>query len=57
MARDTRASQPLAAVLQGALALGNYLNFGSRLGAAPGFRLGGLPKLQVPQFIRTAEYT
>lgn len=45
--RDTRASQPLAAALQGALALGNFLNWGGRLGAAPGFRLKNLPKLQV----------
>lgn len=56
MARDTRASWPLAVVLQGTLALGNLLNWGGRLGAAPGFRLKNLPKLQVPTFGGTAAY-
>ncbi len=40
-------SAGLAAALRGALALGNFLNWGGRLGAAPGFRLRNLPKLKV----------
>ena len=44
--RETRASAGLATALQGALALGNFLNWGGRLGAASGFRLKNLPKLQ-----------
>ena len=45
-AMQVRSSATLAAVLQLALALGNFLNWGTRLGAAPGFRLRNLPKLQ-----------
>ena len=44
---ELRASECLAAVLARTLALGNFLNWGSRLGQAPGFRLKNLPKLQV----------
>lgn len=38
-------SPTLEAVLAVALAAGNYLNHGSRLGAAAGFRLRSLNKL------------
>lgn len=44
---ELRASACFRAVLARALALGNFLNHGSRLGQAPGFRLKNLPKLQV----------
>jgi hypothetical protein len=57
VARDTRASRPLAAALQGALALGNLLNWGTRLGAAPGFRLKNLPKLQASLGLKFNRYT
>ena len=42
-----RDSATFAALLQLALALGNFLNWGTRLGSAAGFRLKNLPKLQV----------
>ena len=45
---ELRASKCFSAVLARTLALGNFLNWGSRLGQAPGFRLRNLPKLQVP---------
>ena len=44
---ELRASVCFQAVLARALALGNFLNWGSRLGQAAGFRLKNLPKLQV----------
>ena len=44
---ELRASACFQAVLAQALALGNFLNWGSRLGQAAGFRLKNLPKLQV----------
>ena len=44
---ELRASACFRAVLARALALGNFLNWGSRLGQAAGFRLKNLPKLQV----------
>ena len=44
---ELRASKCFSAVLARTLALGNFLNWGSRLGQAPGFRLKNLPKLQV----------
>ncbi len=40
-----RSSATFAAALQGALVLGNFLNHGTRLGAARGFRLRNLRKL------------
>ncbi len=43
--RELRSSATFAAALQGALALGNFLNHGTRLGAARGFRLRNLRKL------------
>ena len=45
---ELRASACFRAALARALALGNFLNWGSRLGGAAGFRLKNLPKLQVP---------
>jgi hypothetical protein len=45
--RELRASACFGAVLALALALGNFLNWGSRLGQAAGFRLKNLIKLQV----------
>lgn len=45
---ELRASACFRAALACALALGNFLNWGSRLGGAAGFRLKNLPKLQVP---------
>jgi hypothetical protein len=48
LAQQELAASPLfAALLQRALAVGNFLNWGSRLGAAGGFRLKSLRKLQV----------
>ena len=44
---ELRASPCFAAALSEALVLGNFLNHGSRLGQAAGFRLKNLPKLQV----------
>ncbi|KAK9830554.1 hypothetical protein WJX72_012430 [[Myrmecia] bisecta] len=44
--RELRASGSFRAVLVLALALGNFMNWGTRLGQAPGFRLKNLPKLQ-----------
>ena len=44
---ELRASECFRTVLARALALGNFLNWGGRLGQAPGFRLKNLPKLQV----------
>ncbi|KAK9800865.1 hypothetical protein WJX73_002751 [Symbiochloris irregularis] len=41
-----RTSATLAALLEVVLALGNFLNWGTRLGAASGFRLKNLFKLQ-----------
>ena len=43
---ELRASECFRTVLARALALGNFLNWGGRLGQAPGFRLKNLPKLQ-----------
>ncbi len=48
---ELRASACFSAVLARTLALGNFLNWGSRLGQAPGFRLKNLPKLQVHAYI------
>lgn len=45
--QELRSSPCLAAALQHSLALGNFLNWGTRLGQAAGFRLRNLPKLQV----------
>jgi hypothetical protein len=45
---ELRASACFRAALARALALGNFLNWGGRLGGAAGFRLKNLPKLQVP---------
>ena len=42
-----RSSCTLAALLELALGVGNFLNWGTRLGAAAGFRLKNLAKLQV----------
>ena len=42
-----RASTVFKAVLTTVLALGNFLNWGTRLGGAPGFRVKNLSKLQV----------
>jgi hypothetical protein len=44
-ARELLSSPTLAAVLSVVLAAGNFLNHGSRLGAAAGFRLRSLNKL------------
>lgn len=44
---ELRASACFGALLALALALGNFLNWGSRLGQAAGFRLKNLVKLQV----------
>lgn len=44
--RELCSSQLFAAVLQCALAAGNYCNHGTRLGQAAGFRLRSLRKLQ-----------
>ena len=44
---ELKASPSFAAALEEALVLGNFLNHGSRLGQAAGFRLKNLPKLQV----------
>ncbi|KAL6780900.1 hypothetical protein ACKKBG_A08930 [Auxenochlorella protothecoides x Auxenochlorella symbiontica] len=44
-AAELRGSPTLHALLARVLALGNVLNHGGRLGAAPGFRLRGLAKL------------
>eukprot|EP00891_Asterochloris_glomerata_P002244 jgi/Astpho2/2244/fgenesh1_pg.00040_%23_71_t len=43
---ELRASPCFAAALQLALAIGNFMNWGTRLGQAAGFRLKNLPKLQ-----------
>eukprot|EP00887_Chlorella_sp_A99_P000103 scaffold16.g103.t1 len=45
-AAQLRASPAFAAVLRNCLAVGNYFNRGSRLGAAAGFRLRSLLRLQ-----------
>lgn len=45
--RELKGSPCMAAALQQALAIGNFLNWGTRLGLAAGFRLRNLPKLQV----------
>lgn len=45
--QQLRGSAALATVLELTLALGNFLNFGTRLGSAAGFRLKNLSKLQV----------
>ena len=44
---ELRTSPCFAAALQLALAIGNFMNWGTRLGQAAGFRLKNLPKLQV----------
>ena len=44
---ELRGSACLGAALATALAAGNFLNWGGRLGQAAGFRLRSLPKLQV----------
>ena len=49
-ARELRASACFAAVLEEVLTLGNFMNHGTRLGQAAGFRLKNLPKLQVRTF-------
>jgi len=45
--KEVRESAPWARALQCALALGNFLNHGSRLGSAFGVRLRSLAKMQV----------
>lgn len=45
--RELKGSPCMAAALQETLAIGNFLNWGTRLGPAAGFRLRNLPKLQV----------
>lgn len=44
---EVRENGEWARALQCALALGNFLNYGSRLGRAAGVRLRSLPKMQV----------
>lgn len=44
---ELRTCQLFASVLRHGLAIGNFLNYGTRLGAAAGFRLKSLCKLQV----------
>ena len=43
--RQMRDSEPFKRVLRAVLAAGNFLNYGSRLGGALGFRLKALSKL------------
>lgn len=45
--RELKGSPCMAAALQETLAIGNFLNWGTRLGPAAGFRLRNLSKLQV----------
>lgn len=45
--RELKGSSCMAAALQETLAIGNFLNWGTRLGPAAGFRLRNLSKLQV----------
>ena len=45
--RELKGSPCMAAALEQTLAMGNFLNWGTRLGQAAGFRLRNLPKLQV----------
>ena len=45
--KELKGSPCLSAALQLTLSMGNFLNWGSRLGQAAGFRLRNLPKLQV----------
>jgi hypothetical protein len=46
-AAELRGSACFRAALRATLALGNFLNWGGRLGQAAGFRLKNLSKLQV----------
>lgn len=45
--KELRASKGLEAALTTVLAIGNFMNWGSRLGQAAGFRVKSLAKLQV----------
>lgn len=45
--RELKGSPCMAAALEHSLSIGNFLNWGTRLGAVAGFRLRNLPKLQV----------
>lgn len=45
--QELKGSPCMAAALQLTLAMGNFLNWGTRLGQGAGFRLRNLPKLQV----------
>lgn len=45
--QELKGSPCMAAALELTLAMGNFLNWGTRLGQGAGFRLRNLPKLQV----------
>jgi len=45
--QELKGSPCMTAALQLTLAMGNFLNWGTRLGQGAGFRLRNLPKLQV----------
>ena len=45
--QEMKGSPCMAAALELTLAMGNFLNWGTRLGQGAGFRLRNLPKLQV----------
>ena len=48
---ELQGSACLGAALATALAAGNFLNWGGRLGQAAGFRLRSLPRLQVREVV------